>query len=337
MQPTSSTRQKKEKPIVLVALGGHAFMQRGEKGTIHEQERSAAQICKQLQTLVDRDYNIIVTHGNGPQVGNLLLLNETSDGSVPLMPLDVLVAETEGSLGYFLQQALLNELRRRKLPRYVVTVITQVLVDPEDPAFKDPTKPVGPFLAKEEAERRRDTLKWTIVEDSGRGWRRVVPSPKPLKIVQRHMIRQAAAEGHIVIACGGGGIPIIKKPDESYEGVEAVIDKDLSSSLLANEVGADLFVILTEVPQIFVNFGKPNQEALSAITSEGLMELHREGQFPAGSMGPKVIAVCDFLERGGKRAIITNPETLEDALRGRGGTHVIGGVLTSESCARTSA
>lgn len=316
---------KKEKAIVLLALGGHAFMQRGEKGTIHEQERNAAQICKQLQTLVDRDYNIVVTHGNGPQVGNLLLLNETSDGSVPVMPLDVLVAETEGSLGYFLQQAMLNELRRRQLRRYVVTVITQVLVDPEDPAFKTPTKPVGPFLSKEEAERRRDQLKWTIVEDAGRGWRRVVPSPKPLKIVQRHMIREAAAEGHIVIACGGGGIPIIKKPDDSYEGVEAVIDKDLSSSLLANQIGADLFVILTEVPQVFINYNKPNQEALSAITSEGLMELYNQGQFPAGSMGPKVLAVCDFLERGGKRAIITNPETLEDALRGRGGTHVIGG------------
>lgn len=324
-QTTASAKQKKDKPIVLLALGGHAFMQRGEKGTIHEQERSAAQICKQLQTLVDRDYNIVVTHGNGPQVGNLLLLNETSDGSVPLMPLDVLVAETEGSLGYFLQQAMLNELRRRQLRRYVVTVITQVLVDPEDPAFKAPTKPVGPFLTREEAERRRDELKWTIVEDSGRGWRRVVPSPKPLKVVQRAMIREAAASGHIVIACGGGGIPIIKKPDDSYEGVEAVIDKDLSSSLLANQVGADIFIILTEVPQVFVNYGKPNQEALSAITSEGLMELFNQGQFPAGSMGPKVMAVCDFLERGGKRAIITNPETLEDALRGRGGTHVIGG------------
>ncbi len=322
---SGSGKGKKEKPMVLLALGGHAFMQRGEKGTIHEQERSAAQICKQLQTLVDRDYNIVVTHGNGPQVGNLLLLNETSDGSVPLMPLDVLVAETEGSLGYFLQQALLNELRRRQLRRYVVTVVTQVLVDPEDPAFKAPTKPVGPFLMQAEAERRRDELKWTIIEDSGRGWRRVVPSPKPLKVVQRHMIREAAAEGHIVIACGGGGIPIIKKPDESYEGVEAVIDKDLSSSLLANQIGADIFVILTEVPQVYVNYGKPNQEALSAITSEGLMALYRDGQFPAGSMGPKVQAVCDFLERGGKRAIITNPETLEDALRGRGGTHVIGG------------
>lgn len=317
-------RPKKEKPIVLVALGGHAFMQHGEKGTISEQERNAATICNALQTMIDRDYQIIITHGNGPQVGHLLLLNEAPDSGVPLMPLDVLVAQTEGSLGYFLQQAMLNELRRRDIHRYVVTVITQVLVDPDDPAFKNPTKPVGPFLSREDAERRRDEQGWTIVEDSGRGWRRVVPSPKPIKIVQRHMIRDSAEAGHIVIACGGGGIPIIKKPDESYEGVEAVIDKDLSSSMLATQVGADLFVILTEVPQIFTGFRTPDQKVIGAITAMQLRALFATGEFPPGSMGPKVDAVCGFLERGGRRAIVTNPETLDDALRGIGGTHVIG-------------
>lgn len=317
-------RPNKDRPIMLIALGGHAFMLRGEKGTVSEQERNAARICKQLQTVIDRDYHLVITHGNGPQVGYLLLLNETSDGSVPLMPLDVLVAETEGSLGYFLQQAMLNELRRRGLRRYVVTVITQVLVDPNDPDFKNPSKPIGPFLTREEAERRREQLGWTIVEDAGRGWRRVVPSPAPLKIIQREMIRQSALEGHIVIACGGGGIPIIQKEDGSYEGIEAVIDKDLSSSILANNIGAEIFVILTEVPQVYVNFGRPDQRPIDAITSEQLMDLYRAGQFPLGSMGPKVQAVCQFLERGGKRAIITNPETLEAALMGRGGTHVIG-------------
>ena len=319
-----SKRDRRDKPIVLIALGGHALMMHGETGTISEQERNAASICRQLQTLVDRDYHLVVTHGNGPQVGHLLLLNESSDGSVPLMPLDVLVAETGGSLGYFLQQAMLNELRRRQIKRYVVTVITQVLVDPEDPAFKDPTKPIGPFLSREEAERRRDEKKWTIIEDSGRGWRRVVPSPKPVKIVQRHMIRESAVAGNIVIACGGGGITIIKKPDDSYEGIEAVIDKDLSSAILANQVGAELFVILTEVPQVYIRFRQPDQQAIGAITSGQLMDLHRAGEFPSGSMGPKVEAVCRFLEGGGKRAIITNPETLDAALAGRGGTHVIG-------------
>jgi len=316
----------KDKPTVLIALGGHAFMKKGETGTVSDHERNAAYICGFLQTLVEREYNIVITHGNGPQVGNLLLLNENcSDESLIRMPMDVLVAETEGSLGYFLQQAMLNELRRRRISRYVVTVITQVLVDPDDEAFRNPTKPIGPFLTQEEAERRRDELGWQIVDDSGRGWRRVVPSPRPVKVVQRHMIRESAEAGHIVIACGGGGIPIIKKPDNSYEGVEAVIDKDLSSSMLATQIGADIFVILTEVPKVYTGFNTPNQRQLDAITSEGLKELLDAGEFPAGSMGPKVEAVCGFLERGGQRAIITDPPSLGAALRGLGGTHIIGG------------
>lgn len=318
-------KKNSEKPIVLVALGGHAFMQRGEKGTVQIQERNAEKICQTMQTLVDRDYNIVITHGNGPQVGNLLLLNESGDESVPKMPLDVLVAQTEGSLGYFLQQAMLNELRKRSKKRYVVTVVTQVLVDPEDEAFKKPTKPVGPFLSKEEAEHRRDELGWNIVEDSGRGWRRLVPSPSPIKVVQRHMIRESAEGGNIVIAAGGGGIPIVKKEDGSYEGVEAVIDKDLTSSILANQIGAEIFVILTEVPQVYTGFGTDAQRPIGAITSERLREMFEAGEFPPGSMGPKVEAVWDFLENGGKRAIITNPETMSDALLGRGGTHIIGG------------
>ncbi len=316
----------KDKPTILVALGGHAFIEKGEKGTIGDHERNAAHICEFLQTLVERDYNIVITHGNGPQVGTLLLLNENcADESIPKMPMDVLVAETEGSLGYFLQQAMLNELRRRGIKRYVVTVVTQVLVDPDDEAFRNPTKPVGPFLTREEAERRRDQMGWQIVDDSGRGWRRVVPSPRPVKVIQRHMIRESAEAGHIVIACGGGGIPIIKKPDRSYEGVEAVIDKDLSSSMLATQIGADIFVILTEVPKVYTGFNTPNQRQIDAITSEGLKELLDAGEFPAGSMGPKVEAVCGFLERGGQRAIITDPQNLAAALRGLGGTHIIGG------------
>jgi carbamate kinase len=315
----------KEKPIILVALGGHAFMQRGEKGTVEIQERNAAKICNTLQILVERGYKVVITHGNGPQVGDLLLLNESGDTSVPKMPLDVLVAQTEGSLGYFLQQAMLNTLRRSGQKRYVVTVVTQVLVDPNDEAFKKPTKPIGPFLGKEEAESRRDHLGWKIVDDSGRGWRRVVPSPKPIKVIQRHMIRESAEAGHIVIAGGGGGIPIVKKPDGSYEGVEAVIDKDLTSSILATEIGAEIFIILTEVPCVYTGYGTPNKAPIGAITAEQLGEMCAAGEFPAGSMGPKVAAAREFLERGGKRAIITDPETMPDALLGRGGTHIIGG------------
>ena len=321
----ASQLQVKDRPVILVALGGHAFMQRGEKGTVEVQERNAAKICNMVQTLIDRDFNIVITHGNGPQVGNLLLLNESGDESIPKMPLDVLVAQTEGSLGYFLQQAMLNELRNSAKKRYVVTVITQVLVDPDDEAFQKPTKPVGPFLNQQEAEHRRDELGWQIVEDSGRGWRRLVPSPTPVKVVQRHMIRESAAAGNIVIAAGGGGIPIVKKNDGTYEGVEAVIDKDLTSSILATQIGAEIFVILTEVPQVCTGFGTDRERTIGAITSERLKDLEAKGEFPAGSMGPKVRAVREFLDRGGKRAIITSSEALPEALLGRGGTHIIGG------------
>jgi len=319
------TLPKTHKPIVVVALGGHAFMQRGEKGTVEVQERNAADICNTLLALVDREYKIVVTHGNGPQVGNLLLLNETGDESVPKMPLDVLVAQTEGSLGYFMQQAMLNALKDTGKKRYIVTVVTQVLVDPKDKAFENPTKPVGPFLSKEDAEKRRDEQGWQIVEDSGRGWRRVVPSPEPKKVVQGKMIMESAEAGNIVIAAGGGGIPIKKNDDGRYEGVEAVIDKDLTSALLANQAGAEILIILTEVPQVYTGFGTENQKAIDAVTTEQLQAMYEAGEFPEGSMGPKVQAVKSFLDRGGKRAIITNPQTMADALLGKGGTHVIGG------------
>lgn len=312
------------RPIVLVAMGGHAFMQKGEKGTIEEHERNADVIAGLLMTLVDRDYHLVITHGNGPQVGTLLLQHEMARQEVPPMPLDVLVAMTEGSLGYVLQQSLLNQLRRREIRRYVVTVVTQVLVDGADPAFETPTKPIGPFFSKEEAERRRDTLGWKIREDAGRGWRRVVPSPRPLRVVQRHMIRDAARAGHIVVACGGGGIPIKKTPDDLYVGVEAVIDKDLTSSVLASDTGAALLIILTAVPHVFLDFGKPAQRALGAVTLEEVERYYDEGHFEAGSMGPKIEAVIHFLRAGGRRALITNPESLPHAIEGRAGTHFVG-------------
>ncbi len=319
------TQFAKEKPIVLVAFGGHAFMQSGEKGTVENHEKNAAGVCAKLMVLIERGYRIVVTHGNGPQVGDLLLLGETGDQSIPKMPLDVLVAQTEGSLGYFLLQAMLNELRKKDIKRYVTTVVTQVLVDPKDKAFDNPTKPVGPALSKEEAERRRDELGWQIKEDKARGWRRVVPSPRPTKVIQRHMIRESAENGHIVIAAGGGGIPIMKKDTGDYEGVEAVIDKDLTSMILADQIGAEILIIMTEVPYVYTGFGTDNQRPLHAVTADELRELHSQGEFPAGSMGPKVEACIEFLEKGGKRAIITNPDTLIDSLAGRDGTHIIGG------------
>jgi carbamate kinase len=311
-------------PIVLVAMGGHAFMQPGEKGTIDDHERNAERIASLLMTLVERDYHLLITHGNGPQVGNLLIQQERSQGEVPALPLDVLVAMTEGSLGYMLQQSLLNQLRRRQSRRYVVTVVTQVVVDENDPAFQDPSKPIGPFLAREEAEKRKAELGWKIKEDAGRGWRRLVPSPVPIKVIQRHMIRDTVRAGHIVVACGGGGIPVKRQADGQYAGVEAVIDKDLTSSVLATDVGAALLVILTAVPQVYVNYGRSDQRALGAVTLEELERLQAEGHFPQGSMGPKIEAVVRFLKSGGRRALITNPESLPLAIEGRAGTHFVG-------------
>ena len=312
-------------PIVLVAMGGHAFTQKGEAGSIGDHERNSDRVAELLMSLVQRDYQLVITHGNGPQVGNLLIQQEQARDRVPVMPLDVLVAMTEGSLGYILQQSLLNQLRKRGIERYVVTVVTQVIVDEKDEAFDKPSKPVGPFLSREEAESRRDEMGWFITEDPhGQGWRRLVPSPTPVKVIQRQMIRDAAMSGHIVVACGGGGIPI--KTDESgkYTGIEAVVDKDLTSAVMGANVGAELLIVLTAVPQVYVNFGKPDQRPLGAVTLEEIELLRDAGHFPPGSMGPKIDAVIHFLHHGGKRALITDAESLPRAIEGRAGTHFLG-------------
>jgi carbamate kinase len=312
-------------PIVLVAMGGHAFMLKGEEGNIDDHERNSDRIAELLMVLVERDLQLVITHGNGPQVGNLLIQHEQSRDSVPVMPLDVLVAMTEGSLGYILQQSLLNQLRKRDVRRYVVTMVTQVMVDKDDEAFSKPNKPIGPFLTRAEAERRRDEWGWKIAEDAEkRGWRRIVPSPTPVKVIQRHMIRDAVRAGHVVVACGGGGIPISTGEGGKYVGVEAVVDKDLTSAVMGANVGAELLIFLTAVPNVYVDFGKPDQRPLGAVTLEEVERLRDEGQFPPGSMGPKIDAVIHFLHHGGKRALITDPESLPRAIAGRAGTHFIG-------------
>ena len=305
------------KPIVLVALGGHTFIQPGQRGAIEEQRENAASIARSLMTLVEKEYHLVLTHGNGPQVGDLA-------EAMPGVPLDALVAMTEGSLGYILQQSLLNELRRREVRRYVVTMVTQVIVDGTEPASRTPVKPVGPFLTAEEARARSRAEGWIVREEPGRGWRRLVPSPRPVRVLQRHMIREAARAGHIVIACGGGGVPITTAADRTYSGVEAVIDKDLTSSVLAADIGAALLVILTSVPQVLVHAGTPAERALGAVTLQEIEALHAEGHFPEGSMGPKIEAVMHYLKHGGRRALITDPESLRQAIEGRAGTHVVG-------------
>ena len=316
---------KDNQPITLVAMGGHAFMLKGEVGTIEEHEKNSDRIADLLMTLIKRGFPLVITHGNGPQVGNLLIQNEQSRDEVPTMPLDVLVAMTEGSLGYVLQQSLLNQLRKHQIKRYVVTVVTQVIVDEKDEAFDDPNKPIGPFLSREEGERHEKEDGWKIREDSaGRGWRRLVASPKPQRVIQKQMIRDAAQAGQIVVACGGGGIPIKRSDDDRYVGIEAVVDKDLTTAVLGANIGADLLIILTAVPQVYVNFNTPEQRALSAVTLDEIEHHLADGQFPPGSMGPKIEAVIHFLQHGGKRALITDPENLPLAIEGRAGTHIIG-------------
>ncbi|MBI3098483.1 MAG: carbamate kinase [Planctomycetes bacterium] len=312
-----------ERPLVVVALGGNALLRSKQRGTIQEQLVNAQEMCRSLMALIRRDWALFLTHGNGPQVGNILLRNEAAKEVIPPMPLDVCVADSQGGIGYVLQNALLNELRRAKLHRFVVTMITEALVDRADPAFQNPTKPVGPFWKEDEAKRLQRERGWQMREDSGRGWRRVVPSPRPVKIIQRLMIRELALSGHLVIAVGGGGVPIARSATNEYEGVEAVIDKDLASSLLACEIGADRLIILTEVPAACVNFGRPRQKAIDRMTV-GEAERHlAAGEFGNGSMRPKIEAACEFIRAfPAGDCLITDPGHLEAALEGRAGTRL---------------
>lgn len=306
----------------MVAIGGNAILPAGSRGGAEEQRARVEETCGHLGAMLEEGYRITITHGNGPQVGNLLLQNEAAQATVPPMPLDVLVAESQAQIGYMIQQALENELLRRGLRGSVTCLITQVEVDPLDPAFENPTKPVGPYY---DGARARELMArgWRMVEDRARGgYRRVVPSPEPRAIVEREAILRLLSNGgrrDVVIAAGGGGIPVVRTP-RGLRGVEAVVDKDLASGVLATAIGAELLILLTDVPQVALDFGKPTQQGLARLgIAEALAHLG-EGQFPPGSMGPKVRAAVEFLRRGGRRAIITDPPTLADALRGKGGT-----------------
>ncbi|TFG86286.1 MAG: carbamate kinase [Gemmatimonadales bacterium] len=314
----------REGSVALVAFGGNVIHRSGEAGTFTEQVANARDMCRRLVSVISRGYELVVTHGNGPQVGNLLMQNQLARTLVPTLPLDVLVAQTEGSLGYILQQELLNELRCNQIRKDVVTIITQVMVDPQDPAFRRPSKPVGPFYSREDAERlARQFEHWQVAEDAGRGYRRIVPSPMPQRIVQSPMIRSLVYGGHVVLALGGGGVPMTLDAAGQYVGVEAVIDKDLSSALLARDVKADLFVILTGMERVCLDFGTPRQRPLDVLTHADARRYHAEGHFPPGSMGPKITAATVYLEAGGREVIITDHAHLEAALDGRAGTRVV--------------
>jgi carbamate kinase len=309
--------------LIVIALGGNALLKRGQKGSFEEQYQNVKTTVSKIADLIIGGNKIVLTHGNGPQVGATLLRHEAAKNIAPPFPLDACGAETQGFIGYMIQQALRNELKSRGIDKYVVTVITRVIVDKHDLAFQKPTKPIGPFYSKDEANRLlQERPDLVVKEDAGRGYRRVVPSPDPKIIAERFAIRALVDAGFVVVACGGGGIPIIEEGTQTT-GVEAVIDKDLASQRLATLIGANVLVILTDVSGAYVNYGTPKQEMITEITSGRLKNYLREGQFKEGSMAPKVEAAMRFVESGGERAIIAELGSLLEALEGKSGTHVV--------------
>ena len=308
--------------IVVVALGGNAILRRGEKGAFEEQYRNVCRTVERIADLVQDGYRVVITHGNGPQVGATLLRHEAAKNIVPPFPLDVCGSETQGFIGYMVQQALRNELKKRGLDKYVITVVTRVIVDADDEAFKNPTKPVGPFYTKEEAEKIRSQRPDLVVkEDAGRGYRRVVPSPDPKIIAERFAIRALVDNGFVVVACGGGGIPIVEEGTQA-RGVEAVIDKDLAGQRLATLIGASVFVILTDVDGAYLDYATPKQTMIKQTTPRQLEQYEKEGHFKEGSMSPKITAAVRFVQNGGKRAIIAELGKLTEAMHEKSGTHV---------------
>ena len=307
---------------MVLAIGGNSLIHSGEKGTISEQLVNARRVAAQIVHLLRRGHRIVLTHGNGQQVGAELLLSERATGIVPGHPLDVCDASTQGEMGYLLQLALHSELKRAGLHVPVVTVVTQCVVSLDDPAMKNPSKPVGRFYTHAEAEERRRQFGWTILMDAERGYRRVVPSPHPLEIMELEAIQLLVNSGALVIACGGGGIPVAWVTGNLI-GVEAVIDKDLASSLLASKLGCDLLVIGTDTDYVYLDYKKRSQKALRQIDSDQLEKYARAGHFPPGSMGPKAEAVLQFLRGGGKEAIIASADELCAAVEAHAGTHVI--------------
>lgn len=309
--------------IAIVAVGGNALIRDPKKTGLQDQFESVRFTVPYIVDLIQAGYSVAITHGNGPQVGFLLRKNEISAKEVPPAPLDYIGSNTQGSIGYMFETSLYNEFRRRNMPNRAVALVTETVVDANDPAFKNPTKPIGSFMDEATAKMRQEQDGWSVVEDSGRGWRRVVPSPRPKRIIQESIIRELLEQGETVIAVGGGGVPVAEAEDGTISGLEAVIDKDLASSVLASSIGADLFLISTEVEKVALDFTKPSRRWLDKLTIAEAEQYLREGQFGKGSMEPKVRAVIDYLKNGGKEAIITNSENIIRSLRGESGTRFI--------------
>jgi len=309
--------------LALIAFGGNALLPENQRGIQEEQMKNAERAAQLMAHIVRKGYELIIVHGNGPQVGNLLIQMEEAVTKVPPYSLDLCDAMTEGSMGFMLERAITNELRRHSIDKEVITLVTQVVVDRKDPAFNTPTKPVGPFYTRYRAQQLAREKKWTVVEDAGRGYRKVVPSPKPIDVMPKWIIRDLVQAGRIVIAAGGGGIPVILNNRGLFEGVEAVIDKDYAASLIAREVKVDLFIILTGIEEVYINFGKPDQQEMPVLTVDEAEKYLEEGQFPPGSMGPKIQAAIDYIKAGGKEVLITTASHLKAALLKRSGTRIV--------------
>ena len=309
--------------LAVVAFGGNALLRPEDRGTQEEQIGRAKQAARWLAEIVRYGYKLLVVHGNGPQVGNILVQAEEASTKIPPQSLDVCVAQTEGSIGFLLQQAIRNRLEAIGLGGEVATVLTEVEVDVADPAFKRPTKPIGPFFTRYRAEALERDLGWTMREDAGRGWRHVVPSPKPLRILNRNTISHMIDSASVVIAAGGGGIPVVKGRDGQWRGIEAVIDKDYASALLGADLKADLYIVLTGVPKVAIDFNKPTQRYLDRLTVAEAEKHMADGQFPAGSMGPKIDSAIQFVKATGQQVLITDVEVLREALEGKNGTLIV--------------
>ena len=306
----------------LIAIGGNSLIRAGEKGTIDEQLANTRRTARAVVGLIQDGFSLVLTHGNGPQVGAALLRSERASDQVYGQSLDVCDATTQGEIGYLLQQSLYNELQAARLQVPVATVLTQAVVSADDPAMHHPTKPIGPFYSRGDAEERARLLGWQVVEDAARGYRRVVPSPEPTEVVEEQVIRTLLAHGVLVIAAGGGGIPVVRTP-EGLRGVEAVIDKDRVSALLATRLGIDCFIISTDADRVYVDYRKPTQRPLARVTASELQAHYAAGQFPPGNMGPKIESALRFLKNGGKEVIVTSYEHLRAAAHGEAGTHIV--------------
>jgi len=311
------------KGLAIVAVGGNALIKDNQHKSVQDQFAAAVDTMAHIADMIAEGWNVVVTHGNGPQVGFILRRSELAAHELHEVPLDYCGADTQGSIGYMFQQALYNEFRHRKMQKSAVTVVTQTIVDRNDPAFQNPSKPIGSFMDEEQAKMRMEKDGWTVVEDAGRGWRRVVPSPIPLRIVEADAINALIEKGFVVIGVGGGGIPVIETPEGKLVGVEAVIDKDFGAAILASMLKADLFLISTAVEKVAINFNKPNQQWLDQMTAAEARQYVQEGHFAKGSMLPKIQAILKYLDNGGKKALITDPAHIKDALNGKTGTWIL--------------